>query len=117
MAANPSGYTRVQLLSAVQTGISPWFDARGYKNLTFWLTTHGNPGAGTLIIEEGDWPDTAGVPNKTFSAVVTIDVDTSVGTDGVYAYHLPTGRAYHFVRARVGTDVTVATLDVVVTGN
>ena len=60
--------------------------------------------------------DQRSIHGATMSAVVTVDIDTSVGTDGQYAYHAPLG-AYSFVRARIGTDVTVAFLSVVLVAN
>lgn len=109
---------RVVLLTGVLTGTSKWIDISAYPRATFWFKTNGNPGAGTCVIEEADYdPATQMIPSKTFSAIVTVDIDVSVGTDGQYSYHLPSDRSYHFVRARIGTDVTVATLDVVLTAN
>lgn len=108
---------RLKLLTGARTGMSPWIDVRPYTNLTFYLKTTGNPGAGTCVLEECDYdPMVEALPAQTFSAIVTVDIDASVGTDGQYAYHAggPGGSfAYSFVRARIGTDVTVATLDVV----
>jgi hypothetical protein len=109
---------RVKLITGATVGAnaggtSPWVDVRPYTNLTFYFKTNGNPGAGTCVIEESDFdPTTEATPNQTFSAIATVDVDASVGTDGQYAYHL-SQFAYHFVRVRIGTTVTVATLDVV----
>jgi len=105
---------RVTLLDDVQTGASKWINVQGYNYLVFYFKTSGNPGAGTCVIEECDYdPTQAGLPSFTASAIVTVDIDVSVGTDGQYAYHAPSAATYSFIRARVGTDVTVATLDVV----
>ena len=104
---------RVPLLTAAQSGASKWIDVRGYTYLTVYFKTTGNPGAGTCLIEECDYdPRTQGVPDQTMSAIITVDIDTSVGTDGQFAYHLIPA-AYSFVRTRIGTSVTVATLDTV----
>ena len=118
MLTSPGGPKRVALLTAAQTGASQWIDVTGYQNLTVVFKTNGNPGAGTCLIEEGDWnSETQVPPGVTFSAVVTVDIDASVGTDGQYFYHLPAGRAYHYIRTRIGTSVTVATLDTVLLAN
>jgi hypothetical protein len=120
-ATSPGGPLRVVLWSGSTTtadGTSQWINVAPYSNLTLWLTTHGNPGAGTVLLEECDYdPRTQTPPSQTTSAIVTVDVDVSVGTDGQYAYHAPTGRSYSFVRARIGTSVTVATLDAVLTAS
>ncbi len=110
---SPGGCRRVVLLTGAETGASEWIDVRGYSYITFYFKTTGNPGAGTCLIEEADFDVTQNSPAAfTASAIVTITIDTSVGTDGQYAYHLPVS-AYSKLRARIGTDVTVATLEVV----
>lgn len=116
MALNES--RRTTLLSAVRTGTSDWVNVSAFRNLVFFFRTDGNPGAGTCIIEEGDFdPSQSSPPNVTYSAIVTVDIDGAVGTDGQYAYHTASSRAYSFVRARIGTDVTVATLTVTMMAN
>ncbi len=112
-----AGTERVVLLDSVLTGTSQWINVQAYNHLAFYFKTDGNPGAGTCVIEECDYdPDTESVGGATMSAIVTVTIDTSVGTDGQYAYHAPIG-AYSFVRARIGTDVTVAFLSVVLVAN
>jgi hypothetical protein len=108
---------RTTLLDDAQVGstngTSQWINVQGYRWITFYFKTTGNPGAGTCLIEECDYdPNTAGPGTFTASSITTVDIDVSVGTDGQYAYHLPVA-AYSFLRARIGTSVTVATLDVV----
>lgn len=113
---------RVTLLSGATvgtdpSGTSPWVNVQDYNYLVFYFRTTGNPGAGTCVIEEADFnPDVAAPGTFTASALVTVDIDVSVGTDGMYAYH-PAPAAYSFVRARIGTTVTVATLGVTLVAN
>ena len=120
-AVSSAGPLRVVLITGATTtanGTSQWIDVSPYQNLSFFFKTTGNPGAGTCLIEEIDYdPKTQMVPTTTASAIVTVDIDTSVGTDGQYAYHAAAGRAYAFIRARIGTTVTVATLEVVLRAN
>lgn len=117
MHTSPGGPKRVKLLTGVQTGQSQWINVQGYSNLTVYFKTTGNPGAGTCLIEEADFDDSTSPGVATTSAIVTVDIDVSVGTDGQYAYHLASGRAYSYIRTRIGTDVTVATLDTVLVVN
>jgi hypothetical protein len=108
------GYFRQPLLTAAQVGATdgtgPWINVQGWTHLVAYFSTDGNPGAGTCVIEEIDDPDTQSA--LTASAITTVDIDVSVGTDGVFAYHFPVS-AYGWIRARIATSVTVATLSVV----
>lgn len=116
-AARPLRVPLFRASTTAANGTSHWIKVQGYSYLTVYLTTHGNPGAGTCVIEEADYdPDVDMAPGFTASTITTVDVDASVGTDGQYAYHLPVA-AYSYVRARIGTTVTVATLDGTLVGN
>lgn len=114
--AAQTGVLRVPLLSAATTGTSVAVDVSGYRDLTLYLKTNGSPGAGTLVIEEADWngsdPAHEAPTALTWSAITTITITTGVGNSSQAAYHAAAG-AYHFLRVRVGSTVTVATLDVV----
>lgn len=101
---------RTPLLTDAATGTSQWVNVQPYTYITVYFRTTGNPGAGTCLIEEADFdPNTAGPGTFTASAIITVDIDASVGTDGIYAYHLLPA-SYSYLRTRIGTDVTVATL-------
>lgn len=117
------------MLAGSASGSSTWVDVRGYENLTFYVSTNGNPDpGGTLILEETYLPPGVGAGGlfprsnadpavaQTASQIASIDIDATVGTNGVYAYHVggPGGSfAYAYVRARISVAVVTATIDVV----
>ncbi len=116
MSSPSFGPKRVKLLTAKTSGTSEWIDVMGYETLTMYFKTNGNPGAGTCIIEEADFDPMASPGAAAGSVIATIDIDAAVGTDSQYAYHFGGSGgnfSYSYVRARIGTTVTVATLDVV----
>lgn len=116
MSSPNCGPKRVKLLTGVTTGTSQAVNVLGYEALTMFFKTTGNPGAGTCVIEEADYDPDTSAGAATWSEIATVDIDADVGTDGQYAYHFGGAGgnfSYSYVRARIGSDVTVATLDVV----
>lgn len=101
-----------QMFTAQQaTRTSEAFKCDGYTAITIYMRTTGNPGAGTLIIEESASLD----HGSTWSQIASIDIDATVGTSSEVGYHIggPGGQySFGYVRVRLTVAVTVATLDV-----
>lgn len=101
-------------VSAVTTSV-PFF-AQPYQNLTFYISAIGNPGAGTIVLEEAAWQGDAQLPyTGTWSPIQSVDASALV-TDAQLAVHV-TGSCCQWVRARISVEITVATVVVTVVGN
>lgn len=100
--------------SAVSTSVP--FYAQPFQNLTFYVQAIGNPGAGTIVLEEGSWEADVQLPYAgTWSPIQSIDASTLV-TDAQLAVHV-TGSCCQWVRARITVEVTVGTVSLTVVGN
>lgn len=99
----PKSVTFFDLATTAANGTGQWINVSGYRDLCFYLTTVGSPGAGTCILEESDSPNPAAG-----SVLSTVTITSGVGNDAVAAFHY--SGAFRYVRARIGTTVTSATL-------
>ena len=103
-------------LTGVATGTSIALKRWEFANLSIYIQAIGNPGAGTIVIEEAAWDPKTQIPySGTWSPIQTVDAATLV-TDAQLAVHV-TGSCLAFVRVRISVDITVATLVVMAVGN
>ena len=114
-AMSPQAPLRGMLFTGATTaanGTSQWINVRGYSNIVFYLKTTGSPGAGTCVLEEADWDTTQGpITGLTGSILSTVTITSGVGNSAQAAFHY--AGAFSYVRARIGTTVTTATLEAV----
>ena len=112
MALTSPGTPKTVLCFLNQTAdetLGPWIDVRGYPNVTFYLTgSNATISSGVISIEEAapikPNEPVYGTSTGEYSLIGTQNADTL--TDGVQlGYHLPSDRAYYFVRVRISTAI------------
>ena len=108
-------YAGTTLTGVSAVGASVAFYAQPFQNLTFYIQAIGNPGAGTIVLEEASWSNEQMPYSGTWSPIQSVDASALV-TDAQLAVHV-TGSCLHWVRARVSVEITVATVAVWVVGN
>lgn len=110
MHTSPGGPKSVQCFvdqSADET-LGQWIDVRGYPNVTFYVTGSGTISSGVVTFEEAapkapnDNPNVVGEATGGYSAISTYDASGVTGGAQV-AVHLPSDKAYWFVRPRIST--------------
>lgn len=112
MASTSPGVPKTVLCFENQTAdetLAQWVDVRGLPNVTFYLTgSNATISSGVITFEEAaplkiDGP-VYGTSTGEYSVIATQNADTL--TDGVQlAVHLPSDRAYYFVRPRISTAI------------
>lgn len=103
-------------LTGVTTGTSQPLFRPAFENLSIYIQALGNPGVGTIVIEEAAWEPGVQPPySGTWGTIQTVDMAT-FPTDAQVAYHV-TGSCIQWVRVRISADVTVATVVVMAVGN
>lgn len=103
-------------LTGVTTGTSIALKRWEFANLSIYIQAIGNPGVGTIVIEEAAWdPKTQLQYSGTWSPIQTVDAAALV-TDAQLAVHV-TGSCVGYVRVRISADVTVGTVVIMAMGN
>lgn len=99
----------VPTITGVTTGTSRAVDRSAHGIVSFFVRGIGAVGAGTVIIEEAD---IAPIENGDYTGTWSTMQTVTVPANGQASYH-PSDSAYGFIRARIGTTVTVGTATVV----
>lgn len=95
---------RIEVFSAVTTGVGVPILTQGRDEICVYLKSHGTTSGGTVLIEEADYAADEPVYSGTWSVVGTVLASTFTG-DAQLAFHV-SPNAYTALRVRISADIT-----------